>query len=195
MTLPRIDKPVAALLILATLAGCTTAESCLDNGQPRRSPAPDAGGQVKDRYLDDATQFLGTAWDFQCGDLTSSTRLKSVRDKASGRVSHQLIVKHNYEATGWYYYHQATALQPDEALRLSVVERQVGKCHRVSWMGCQHSEEVALEMPEPLLAAASSEARQLRITSKDGKERKTLMLWLTPDQVREHLDFIKATPR
>lgn len=193
MTLPRLDKPAAALLLILGLAACAeNGDSCLDHAQPRRSAAPDAVGVVKDRYLDDATLFLGTPYDFDCGEFASTSRLKSIRDKASGKTTHQLIVKRYFQTTGWHYYGHAVALEPEVTLRLSVVERFVGKCQRVSWMGCQHAEEVAIDLPAPVITAATDQARQIRISGNDGA---VFHLWLTPEQVREHLALIAATPR
>lgn len=193
MTVIRLALPAAALMLTLGLGACAeNGTSCLDHAQPRRTAAPDAGGQVRDRYLDDATQFLGAAYEFDCGEFTSTSRLRSTRDKATGKVIHQLLIKRYYETTGWHYYSSATALEPEEKLRLSLVERVVGKCSRASWMGCQHAEEVALDLPEALVRDASDHARQIRVNATDGT---AFLLWLTPEQVREHLSLITATPR
>lgn len=193
MTLPRLDTPAVALLLMLGLTACAdNGDSCLDHGQPRRSAAPDALGQVKDRYLDDATLFLGTPYEFDCGEFTSTSRLKSIRDKATGKITHQLMVKRYFQTTGWHYYSYAVALEPEEPLHLSVVERFVGKCERISWMGCQHAEEVALALPQNLLTDAAEQRRRLRISAPDGA---VFELWLTPEQVREHQALITITPR
>ncbi|GEM_PF-3668318 len=193
MTFPRLDKPAAALLLMLGLAACAeNGDSCLDRGQSRRSSAPDAVGVVKDRYLDDATLFLGTPYDFDCGEFASTSRLKSVRDKATGKITHQLMIKRYFVTTGWHYYGHAVALEPEQPLKVSVVERFVGKCERISWMGCQHAEEIAVDLPQGMLIAASNERRRLRISGNDGA---VFELWLTPEQVREHQALIAAPPR
>lgn len=184
-------------VVLLALAGCASGNAppshltCVDDALPRPSPATDAAAQVKGRYLDDAVWYIGHAWDFQCSEYPSSTRLKTVRDSAN-RLTHQLLIRHFFEATGWHYYQTATAVDPDQPLKLSVLDRQVGKCNRISWMGCQHVEEIALDLPEQLLVEAAQNPRLIHIASKEAKERKSFALWLTPEQVREHIEFLKT---
>jgi hypothetical protein len=193
MTFSRFVSPAAALLLTLGLGACAeNGTSCLDHAQPRRTVAADAGGQVKDRYLDDATQFLGAAYEFDCGEFTSTSRLRSTRDKATGAVVHQLMIKRHYETTGWHYYNAAAALEPEEPLKLTLVDRYVGKCSRVSWMGCQHAEEITLDLPQALVSSAAEQPRQIRVRGIDGN---VFQLWLTPEQVREHLAAIAGTPR
>jgi hypothetical protein len=177
--MPRRGEPWMALTLVMALGGCAgVAQDPV--------PAPLAPARTSYELLDRRQVVQGPSVPLGAG----AQRLRSwITD--DGAVAHHLLVTESYRSTGWRYYETAAA--PDgTALRARSTDRRVGDCARISWLGCDHAEDVEVALPEDLLTAGAEQGLAVTVSARDGNR---IRVPLSPQQIRAQLQAVAAARR
>ena len=96
--------------------------------------------------------------------------LRGWKDKATGKVRHQLYIVIEYD-NDWRHYQSASFLGGSNQ-DLTVIDREVTGCHSYSSLGvfCDYRETLGLSFSDTDLNAAKEEGLKIRINAKSGHE-------------------------
>lgn len=122
-------------------------------------------------------------------------RLRSEVDKATGATVHWLELRIHWVGSGidaWVSAVDAREGTEPSPLRLGTARLEVGTCAAWMWVGCDHDEEIAAEIPEPRLAEAARDGMVVRFAMKGGR---SYTARLTPAQAEAQLARLAAWRR
>jgi hypothetical protein len=176
MTL-RIRLQLLCSVLMVTLLGCA------GRALPPSSPPPHTAVTVEENPSGSVTTFLGIKQPYP-GHASNAYFLRSVVEKTSGQVAHQLYVVNAYRsAEGWSVWSRANGgdAQP---LEFVAIHRGVRSCDAES--GCALEEEFGAVIPDPLLRASPG-GFAVTFFAETGQE---LVIHLTAQQIQQQLKAI-----
>lgn len=197
MALPfRLAAP---LLLAASLMACAPNDrqpptSRLDGGTP---PPPQAEVTIRDGLTTGKVVFHGIPLLAPNAPEIGrhGHRLRSEIDKATGQTVHWLDLRVHWVGSGidaWVSAAEPTDQGDPVPLRLGTARLDVGTCAAWMWVGCDHDEEIAAEIPEARLAIAARDGMAVRFTMKGGR---SYTARLAPNQAEAQLARVNAWRR
>jgi hypothetical protein len=96
--------------------------------------------------------------------------LRGWKDKATGKVKHQLFIVIKY-SNDWRYYQSASFINGDYQ-ELTVINTEVVKCQSYRSLGvlCDYRETLGLSFSDASLNSFKEEGLKIRINAKSGHE-------------------------
>ena len=165
--------------LMVTLLGCAVREP------PPSSPPLQDAVKVEQSQSESFTTFLGIKQPYP-GDASNTYLLRSVVEKTSGQVAHQLYVANYYRsAEGWRVWSRAHG-EDAQPFEFVAIHRGVLSCDADS--GCALEEEFGAVIPDPMLRAHQS-GFSVTFAADTGQE---LVLHLTAQQIQQQLKAIDA---
>ncbi|MFZ5756939.1 MAG: hypothetical protein ACOY3X_08560 [Pseudomonadota bacterium] len=157
----KVRSVCVAALALA-LAGCAT------NYAAKPPEAIARAVQIKDSAFDAAVTYVGPRLQTKKtrGIFTDYqyAQLRSIKDRKTGSVKHQLYIQVNY--TGSWRYYQVVSFKNGHQEALSVIGRDVSSC---TGIGCMYTETLGVDVTEEQLLSGGN-SFEVRISSKSGHE-------------------------
>lgn len=164
-------------VLLVTLLGCAGREL------PPSSPPPQLAVQVEESPSESFTTFFGIKHPYP-GDASNTSFLRSVVEKTSGQVAHQLYVANYYRSSaGWIVWSRAHG-EAAQLLEFDAIHRGVLSCGADG--GCALVEEFGAVIPDPMLRAYQG-GFSVTFSAETGQE---LVIHLTAQQIQQQLKAI-----
>jgi hypothetical protein len=163
--------------LMVTLLGCTVREP-----PPSTPPLQDAV-KVEQSQSESFTTFLGIKQPYP-GDASNNYFLRSVVEKTSGQVAHQLYVANYYRSSeGWIVWSRANG-EDAQPLEFVAIHRGVLSCG--ADIGCALEEDFGAVIPDTMLRAYPG-GFSVQFYAETGKE---LVIHLTSQQIQQQLKAI-----
>ena len=164
--------------LMVTLLGCTVREP-----PPSTPPLQDAV-KVEQSQSESLTTFLGIKQPYP-GDASNNYFLRSVVEKTSGQVAHQLYVANYYRSSeGWIVWSRANG-EDAQPLEFVAIHRGVLSCGADT--GCALEEDFGAVIPDTMLRAYPG-GFSVKFYAETGKE---LVIHLTSQQIQQQLKAIE----
>ena len=164
--------------LMVTLLGCTVREP------PPSTPPLQEAVKVEQSQSESFTTFLGIKQPYP-GDASNNYFLRSVVEKTSGQIAHQLYVANYYRSSeGWIVWSRANG-EDAQLLEFVAIHRGVLACGADS--GCALEEEFGAVIPDTMLRASPG-GFSVQFYAETGKE---LVIHLTSQQIQQQLKAIE----
>ena len=164
--------------LMVTLLGCAV------RALPPSSPPPQTAVKVEESPSESFTTFLGIKQPYP-GDASNTYFLRSVVEKTSSQVAHQLYVANYYRsAEGWIVWSRANG-EDAQPLEFVAIHRGVLSCGADS--GCALEEEFGAVIPDTMLRASPG-GFSVKFYADTGQE---LVIHLTSQQIQQQLKAIE----
>ena len=164
--------------LMVTLLGCAVREL------PPSSPPLQTAVKVEESPSESFTTFLGIKQPYP-GDASNNYFLRSVVEKTSGQVAHQLYVANYYRSSeGWIVWSRANG-EDAQPLEFVSIHRGVISCG--ADVGCALEEDFGAVIPDPKLRAYQG-GFSVKFYAETGKE---LVIQLTSQQIQQQLKAIE----
>jgi hypothetical protein len=164
--------------LMVTLLGCAVREP------PPSSPPLQDAVKVEQSQSESFTTFLGIKQPYP-GDASNTYFLRSVVEKTSGQVAHQLYVVNYYRSSeGWIVWSRANG-EDAQPLEFVAIHRGVLSCGADS--GCALEEEFGAVIPDTMLRAYQG-GFSVKFSAEAGQE---MVLHLTSQQIQQQLKAIE----
>jgi hypothetical protein len=165
-------------VLMVTLLGCAVHE------RPPASPPPQTAVKVEESQSESVATFLGSKQPYP-GDASNTYFLRSVVEKTSGQVAHQLYVVNYYRSSeGWIVWSRANG-EDAQPLEFVAIHRGVLSCGADS--GCALEEEFGAVIPNTMLRAYQG-GFSVKFSAEAGQE---MVLHLTSQQIQQQLKAIE----
>jgi hypothetical protein len=164
--------------LMVTLLGCAV------RALPPSSPPPQTAVKVEESPSESFTTFLGIKQPYP-GDASNNYFLRSVVEKTSGQVAHQLYVANYYRSSeGWIVWSRANG-EDAQPLEFVSIHRGVLSCGADS--GCALEEEFGAVIPDTMLRAYQG-GFSVKFYAETGQD---LVIHLTSQQIQQQLKAIE----
>ena len=164
--------------LMVTLMGCAVREL------PPPSPPLQTAVKVEESPSESFTTFLGIKQPYP-GDASNNYFLRSVVEKTSGQVAHQLYVANYYRSSeGWIVWSRANG-EDAQPLEFVSIHRGVLSCG--ADIGCALEEDFGAVIPDTILRAYQG-GFSVKFYAETGQE---MVIHLTSQQIQQQLKTIE----
>jgi hypothetical protein len=170
--------PFLFSFLMVTVMGCAVREP------PPSSTRPQTAVKVEESQSESIATFLGIKQPYP-GDESNNYFLRSVVEKTSGQVAHQLYVANYYRSSkGWILWSRADG---EDAQPLEFVAIHHGVISCGTDIGCALEEDFGAVIPDPMLRAYQG-GLSVKFYAETGTE---MVIHLTSQQIQQQLKAIE----